>query len=152
MIDIPIDIGSHSTYPASMLSNFAPHRFTFDDIPCYSMEGLLQSFKFYNDKTQVFICKMIGAEAKKAGKSMPWFKTQNLYWRGITYNRHSPEYQKLLTQAYNALFSNSSFRDALRRTGNRPLTHSIGKSSRYATILTEEEFCGQLIRLRGLLE
>lgn len=97
------------------------------------------------------VCKLIGIEAKKAGRAMPWFKTQKLFWRGITYDRHGPDYQKLLNQAYNALFCNASFRDALARTGDAPFTRSIGKSSKYATILTEEEFCGQLTRLREML-
>ena len=41
-----MDIGSKAIYPASALSNFSPHPFTFDGVECNSMEGLLQSFKF----------------------------------------------------------------------------------------------------------
>lgn len=41
-----MDIGSKSGYPSSSLSNFAGHRFTVDDVECYSMEGFLQIY-FY---------------------------------------------------------------------------------------------------------
>lgn len=35
-----MDIGSKNGYPASALSNFAPHPFTIDGVECNSMEGL----------------------------------------------------------------------------------------------------------------
>lgn len=43
-----MDISSGAGYPASSLSNFAPHEFEIDDIKCASMEGFLQSLKFQN--------------------------------------------------------------------------------------------------------
>ena len=45
-----MDISSGSSYPASSLSNFAPHPFIIDDIECSSMEGFLQSLKFKYQK------------------------------------------------------------------------------------------------------
>ena len=48
-----MNIGSGSGYPSANLSNFNPYRFTFDDVECNSMEGLLQSFKFSNPDMQV---------------------------------------------------------------------------------------------------
>lgn len=44
-----MDISSGSSYPASSLSNFAPHPFIIDDIECSSMEGFLQSLKFKDE-------------------------------------------------------------------------------------------------------
>lgn len=38
-----MDISSGAGYPASSLSNFAPHEFEIDGIKCASMEGFLQS-------------------------------------------------------------------------------------------------------------
>ena len=46
-----MDISSGSSYPASSLSNFAPHPFIIDDIECSSMEGFLQSLKFKDEKS-----------------------------------------------------------------------------------------------------
>lgn len=34
-----MDIGSKNGYPASALSNFAPHLFELDGVKCNSMEG-----------------------------------------------------------------------------------------------------------------
>jgi len=35
-----MDIYSKAPYPSRALSNFYPHRFTFDGVECASMEGL----------------------------------------------------------------------------------------------------------------
>ena len=43
-----MEISSGAGYPASSLSNFAPHEFIIDGIKCASMEGFLQSLKFQN--------------------------------------------------------------------------------------------------------
>ena len=143
-----IDIGFNKTYPGSMLSNFAPNRFVFEAVECNSMEGLLQSFKFPNANTQRLVCGMIGVSAKCAGFKQNWWKKQELYWNGIIYNRHSNDYQQLLTRAFECLNSNARFRAALSATRNAKLTHTIGKNDPYKTILTEEEFCWQLESLR----
>lgn len=47
-----MDISSGAGYPASSLSNFAPHEFIIDDVKCASMEGFLQSLKFQNPDMQ----------------------------------------------------------------------------------------------------
>ena len=53
-----MDIGSRAGYPASALSNFAPHRFIFDDVECASMEGFLQSLKFKSPEMQKEVCEL----------------------------------------------------------------------------------------------
>lgn len=57
-------------------------------------------------------------------------------------------YQELLDRAYEALNQNSGFRKALEATGDSSLTHSIGKSDPTHTILTTQEFCSRLLKLR----
>lgn len=147
-----MDIGSKAGYPASALSNFAPHRFIFDDIECASMEGFLQSLKFKSSEMQKEVCKLVGRAAKFKGKNKNWRVTQTLYWKGKEYKRDSDEYQQLLDNAYNALFEQSeSFRNALKATGNSSITHSIGKNKINETVLTQSEFCSRLIKLRNLL-
>ena len=147
-----MDIGSKCGYPASSLSNFAPHPFWIDGIKCNSMEGFLQALKFSNPEMQKHICTLIGFKAKMAGRGKKWWRTRKLYWQGREIDRDSDEYQVLLDVAYDALFQNEGFRKALRATGDAVLTHSIGKTSQKVTVLTQSEFCRRLTRLRAALK
>lgn len=143
-----MDIKSGYGYPASSLSNFSPHDFIYDDVPCNSMEGFLQSLKFSSIEMQQYVCLLVGIKAKMKGKNKNWWRKQTLYWKGKEIDRHSQEYQDLIDGAYDALATNESFRRALLATGNANITHSIGKSKASHTVLTEREFCSRLMRLR----
>lgn len=146
-----MDIRSKLSYPAGALTNFAPYDFEIDGIKCASMEGFLQSLKTSNLFLQTEVCQLVGIEAKRWGEehNVAWKETQKLYWRGCEYRRHGHEYQELLDRAYEALFQNEDFKKALLATGQEVLTHSIGKSDPSNTILTEEEFCSRLMKLRS---
>lgn len=146
-----MDISSGSGYPASSLSNFAPHEFIIDNIKCASMEGFLQSLKFQNPDMQKYVCSLVGKAAKFKGKNKKWQKTGNLYWQGKIIPRNSESYQELLDKAYNALAKNQSFKKALLATGNATLTHSIGKTKISETILTKTEFVSRLTKIRTTL-
>lgn len=146
-----MDIASGSRYPASSLSNFAPHEFEIDNIKCASMEGFLQSLKFQNPEMQKYVCSLVGKAAKFKGKNKKWQKTGNLYWQGEVIKRDSERYQELLDKAYNALAKNQSFKKALLATGNATLTHSIGKTKISETILTKTEFVSRLTKIRAEL-
>lgn len=143
-----MDIGSGSGFPSGALSNFAPHPFVIDGIECNSMEGFLQSLKFSNPEMQKEVCKLVGKAAKFKGKKKKWWRTQTLYWQGIGIPRDSQEYQDLLDRAFDALAQNSGFRAALLATGNSVLTHSIGKTKITETVLTRQEFCSRLMKIR----
>lgn len=143
-----MDIGSGSGYPSSALSNFAPHAFEIDGVQCSSMEGFLQSLKFSNSEMAAHVCTLVGKAAKFKGKKKRWWPTQTLYWKGVPLHRASDAYQILLTRAYDALGENEGFRRALLATRNSTLTHSMGKNKISETVLTEREFCNQLLRLR----
>ena len=147
-----MDIGSGTGYPSAALSNFSPHPFVFDGVECNSMEGLLQSFKFSNPDIQKEVCKMVGKQAKFKGKKKKWWKDQTLYWQGKSFARDSEEYQDLLDRAFEALATNNSFKKALLATGNATLTHSMGKSRPEETVLTKQEFCSRLMKLRDRLK
>jgi len=136
-----MDIVSGASYPASSLSNFAPHAFFFDGVECVCAEGPLQSFKFEDEEAQREICSLSGREAKKRGRKRnnAWRMAQCLWWKGVAYTREGPEYQKLLDALYDALFTNIDFRNALVLTGNEVLRHSIGHQDQKMTVLTEEE-------------
>ena len=144
-----MDIRSGKDYPASALSNFAPHKFTFRGVECGSMEGLLQSLKFKNPEMQKEICKLVGRQAKAKGANKNWKTDQTLWWDGNPIKRNSKDYQDLLDEAFESMYRDSeSFRKALIISGDAVLTHSIGKSKENDTVLTVREFCGRLMRLR----
>ena len=148
-----MDIKSKNRWPSSALSNFAPHLFVIDGVECASMEGLLQALKFDEMHIQIKVCKLVGIKAKLHGKERDetWKDAQKLWWQGRTFNRHGKSYQKFLDRAFEALSKNVEFQKALLATGNAVLTHSIGKSKRYDTVLTEAEFCSRLIKIRKQL-
>lgn len=149
-----MDISSRASFPADSLSNFAPHHFVFDGVPCASMEGLLQSFKFDKFPVQVEVCKLIGFGAKNRGakRDKTWRRKQKLWWRGKTYDRQGREYQELLDRAFDALAENESFQKSLLATGDVMLKHSIGSSKEKETVLTEHEFCSRLMKIRDRLQ
>ena len=149
-----MDIGSKKGYPSSSLSNFSPHPFVFEGIPCNSMEGLLQAFKFKNADMQVEVCKLVGLKAKFKGKkkNKAWKSRQTLWWMHKTFKRDSDEYQDLLDRAFNALAKNTKFQKALLATNNAVLKHSIGSSDMSNTVLTRSEFCSRLTRIRERLK
>ena len=149
--DSDMDIRSGASYPASALSNFAPHPFILDGIECASMEGFLQSLKFKDTEMQRYVCTLVGKAAKFKGKGKKWWKTQTLYWQGEVYARDSKAYQDLLDRAYAELAKNEGFKKALLATGNSTITHSMGKNKQSQTVLTEQEFCSRLMRIRSEL-
>ena len=145
-----MDIGSKTGYPAENLSNFTPHAFVIDGIPCACMEGFLQSLKFQDAEKQREICQLWGGHAKKKGarKNKRWKNTQTLYWKGAVMDRHSETYQRLLDTAFAALAGNDTFKQALLDTGDAPLSHSFGRDDPTVTVLTEKEFCQRLMTIR----
>jgi hypothetical protein len=149
-----MDIRSNGNYPGSDLSNFASHRFWLDGVECGSMEGLLQSLKSEEVPLQAKICKMIGKTAKRRGeaRNVTWKEQQVLWWKGKSMKRNSPEYQEFLDRAFEAMSEQSElFRKALVASEEAILTHSIGKTVEAETVLTEEEFCSRLMRIRARL-
>ena len=146
-----MDIKSDAPYPLSALSNFAAHDFTFRDVSCASMEGLLQSLKFNDASLQKDICLLTGKAAKEKGlTAQDWRVTQTLWWQGVSIARESDDYQAFLDDAYDALFSqNAAALDALLATGDTTLTHSIGVADQRETVLTEYELCSRLEKIRA---
>ena len=143
-----MDIRSHGKYPRNALSNFAPHEFILDGVVCKSAEGFLQGLKFKNPLMQEHVCTLVGITAKRAGSKKMWQRTRRLWWKGVPYNRDDDEYQELLDRAYDALATNEKFRKALLASGDATLTHSIGRINKKETILTRQEFCSRLTKLR----
>jgi hypothetical protein len=143
-----IDIGSDINDIGKVLSNFSEFHFIVDGIFCASMEGFLQSLKFEDQNKQIEVCKLIGLKAKFKGKKKKWFKKQILYWNNKTIKRDSVEYQFLLDKAFTQLFNNKEYKENLIKTKGFILTHKIGKNKIEETVLTTEEFCDRLMKLR----
>lgn len=147
-----MDIGSGSMYPSCALSNFAPHAFEIDGVQCASMEGFLQSLKFSSVEMQEHVCTLVGKKAKFKGKKKNWWRTQTLYWKGVPMLRQSIAYTSLIQRAYDAMALNEGFKRAILATRNSTLTHSMGKNKKNETVLTEQEFCSNLYRVREMLQ
>jgi len=54
-----MDIKSGCKYPASALSNFAPHPFKFRGFDVASMEGFLQGIKFKSKEMQLHVLALV---------------------------------------------------------------------------------------------
>ena len=144
-----MDIGKGSGGVAGRLSNFTPRKFIFDGVECNSIEGVLQSFKFKNPDMQKEICKLAGLGAKQRGASKNWRQYQKLYWNGVEYKRDSKEYQDLLDRLYQSVYEqNDNFRRDLQSCKGVTFTHSLGKHKKSETVLTTQEFCSRLTKLR----
>ena len=115
------------------------------------MEGLLQSLKFEDVQVQREICGRVGIKAKMSGRDVDWKITHMLFWNGQAFSRFSQEYQTLLDRAFESLSYNKTFCTALLATGDAKLKHSVGSVDASETILTRNEFCDRLTRLRELL-
>ena len=149
-----LDIGSKNNYPAGDLSNFSSFKFKVDEVECASMEGFLQSLKFDKPHLQIEVCKLTGIKAKHRGKERNnnWKLKQGLWWQGEFFPRREIGYQRLLDKAFIELAkANEKYKQALLDTGDLILTHHIGKSSEGETVLTQNEFCSRLMKLRKLL-
>lgn len=144
-----IDIHSKSKYPAGALSNFMPYTFVFRGMSFTSMESLLQGLKFEAVEEQNKVFQLVGVEAKRKGKSREWYLNQTLWWQGKPMKRDSDEYRNFVEEAFKALSYNNDFQIALEATGNKRLYHTIGISDPTKTVLTEEEFCSILTKLRS---
>lgn len=91
-------------------------------------------------------------KAKFKGKKKKWFRDQTLYWRGQAIKRDSKEYQDLLDRAFEALATNKKFQKTLLDTQNATLTHAMGKKKIAETVLTTQEFCSRLTKVREQLK
>lgn len=101
---------------------------------------------------QEYVCSLVGKKAKFKGKKKKWFKDQTLYWRGNPIKRDSEEYQDLLDRAFDASATNKKFQKTLLDTQNATLTHAMGKKKISETVLTTQEFCSRLTKIREQLK
>jgi hypothetical protein len=149
-----IELGYREKGVGHRLSNLFPYPFIFRGWEYGSIEGLLQSLKFEDPEAQAELAGLHGYLAFKTGQlGNGWKKTQTLWCQEHSYARMSPEYQQLLTDAYDAcLEQNVGFVQAFIDSGNAVLTHSIGKHDSSDTTLTASEYLIQMYRLRAIVQ
>ena len=146
--DSTIDISSRASGPAGRLSNYTERCFVLDGIQCRSIEGVLQSLKTADLAEQQRICLLSGGWATKAGREYDWKADQTLFWRGIPYERHSKDYNCLLTHIFYSVFDQDpEFRADLATLKDQKIDHRMGLSNPSETVLTRFEFIQQLKRL-----
>lgn len=148
-----IDIDSRKEGVAGKLSNLTERHFFFYGVPCRSLEGVLQAFKFFDPVVQRSICMIPGREAQKKGQVMnsAWKSQQVLWWQGRKYPRESTDYQRLLNDLFSAAFALPDFQKDLLEPGNEELIHTIGKDDPTDTVLTAYELCSRLMDERARL-
>lgn len=120
-----------------------------------SMETFLQSLKIKDPHIQYnFVKSYSGIDAKKmSGVLDKWKDDHTLYFDEKSYDRYSPEYQTLITRAFDALYNtNDIFRKlVLPRFKGCYIIHSLGLDDPSETVLTEAEFRYQINRLLSKL-
>ena len=131
------------------LSNLYPYKFEMDGIEFESMEGFIQSIRTPDINIKTNIWNKSGFVAWKLGQNIEWETEQTVYWITTPINRNSDDFNNLMTKAYDSLFTNEDFKQALKESLPYKLDHTIGKSNKTTTLLTKKEFLYQLNRLRN---
>ena len=146
-----IDIHFKGDNLEKRLSNLYPYQFEFDGIVYDSLEAFFGSLRTPDFIEKQKLYSTFGIDSWYKGHRFSWYEKQEVYYKDKTINRHSTEYDDLITAAFDALFTNEEFKQALRESGNCKLTHTIGKTAKDKTLLTRKEFIGHLNRLRTKL-
>lgn len=147
-----IDIRYKGENLQKRLSNLYPYEFTFEGIHYGSIESFFGTLRTSSLLAKQKIYNLSGMDSWYEGhKYMTWYNTQTVDYKGKTINRHSVEYDNLITSVYDALFTNEDFKKALLETDRCKLSHKIGKTDKHKTLLTQKEFIGHLNRLRDKL-
>lgn len=145
-----IDIKYKEWGLAGRLSNLARYTIFLDGIEYSSIEAFFACLRHWDEKKKLICTKTWGNVAHNLGHvNKYWMEVQRVNYLGNEIDRHSDEYNLLITSAYDALYENLEFRKALEHSEGYELTHSIGKSDKRKSLLTEREFIGQLNRLRN---
>lgn len=146
-----VDIRAGGDWPIWILSNLTPNAFNFSGLAAASMEGFLQSLKYEDPDEAALVRMLAGRKAKRAGKKRreAWQRSGTLWIEGRPIDRFGPRYQHLLDGVYAALFSQrEEARRALLATRDARLLHTIGEVDPALTVLTPDELCDRLTRIR----
>lgn len=151
MNDRIVDIRFRGEGLSRRLSNLFPYPFIYDGIGYASMEAFFGTIRTPDEQKKKNMLDKSGFLVWGLGHQSDWKVRQVVYYKGREIDRHSVEYDELINGAFDALFGNYDFRNALRESAGCKLMHSIGKSDKRKTLLTKREFVSQLYRLRNRL-
>lgn len=145
-----IDIKYNKWGLAGRLSNLERYTLFLDGVEYFSIEAFFACLRHWDANEKVKLAKTWGNVAHNLGHvNKYWMEVQRVNYIGNEIDRHSDEYNLLITRAYGALFENPEFRNALEQSEGYELIHSIGKSNKKISLLTEQGFIAQLNRLRN---
>jgi len=142
-----LDIRFNRPSPLCELSNLWPRRFKFRGLECNSIEGVLASL-FAPTWKREEIVKLSGFEAFYA---IDGFRVRNFMFFDGYIDRFSKEYGDFLYDLYYSAFSQCDFSKEILVTTSKfdiELVHSVGKSGKQNTILTESEYITTLNNVR----
>lgn len=141
-----INIGINNDYPADVLSNLSDNAFLFDGIPCGSMEGFLQSLRHGEPAMQRRVCLMDGRAARQFNGNLTG---EQLWWKGRQMRRNSRELNRLVADAYKAMFiQNYDFQTALLTTFGKRLYYSTEVVGNGEPVISDRKICNILCDLR----
>jgi hypothetical protein len=133
------------------LSNLYPYEFEMDGVKFSSWEGFIQSLKTPDVDVKRELWEKHGYQAWKSGQKISWWEKQEVYWLTEPIDRHSTQYDILITKSYDCLYNqNEEFRKAIKESLPYKIDHSKGKTSKDKTLLTKKEYIEQLERLRKM--
>lgn len=126
----PINVTSRSPdMQVRLISNFANTPFELDGRGYASVEAFWQGLKFADEARRRQIASSHGLDARHAGADAP--KSDTFQYEGRTIRAGSPDHWRLMELACRAKFNqHEPAKQALRATGERPLTHRTRKDSR----------------------
>ena len=120
--------------------------FIFQGRKVASVNSFILSLKVQDPALQYQLAMLPESKVKEVAKHIkPTYVPRTLYWKGKPFSRDSLEYKQFLKRVYKERFKNDpEFRSALRSTDGFLISHSVGKSSIYETVLTADEFVEML--------
>lgn len=159
----PLNISARSEdRDLRMLSNFHESPFTLDGVEYQSVEGFIQSLKFWQEEDQERVAGKAGFAAKKGGHKVREYIKEGFRaeegeepvgyvtnYQGIAIPFRSPEHYDLIARAIRAKFDRDyDCRKALLKTKRSRLTHDLGHPESPTTSLPAEVFTTILMQIR----
>lgn len=146
------DIHPEGRHPEDILSRLCNNDFCYENVQCGCMEAFLLSLRYQDPEIQRKVCRMDSSDLSHFLKWYPapdWIEKQILWWKGDPMKRDSREYQRLIFEAFSEMFVWSArFRFVLMQTENKKLIYNSGNHDPSKSLLTDEEFCDILTKLR----
>ena len=146
---------SFKNSPARVLSNLYPMQFRFRGQKVNSIEGVLQSLKYKDKKTQKLVWKYSGLDAyhtRGCNEIDLWTDKCVLYWQVKAMDRQGEEYQTFLDELYLSVAKNPLYRRALLATGDKYLLHHFGCEDKSKTVLTRFEYESRMFAVREFIK